>query len=55
MRRIIGGTAMPAGDLFLGGGLAVFYVVCAGGLFARMYRQAVRTGLVARYSAETVS
>jgi ABC-2 type transport system permease protein len=55
MRRILNGGAMPAMALLWGGGLAVLYVVCAGWFFARMYRQAVRTGLIARYSAESVS
>jgi ABC-2 type transport system permease protein len=31
------------------------YVAFAGWFFTRMYRHAVRTGLIARYSAETVS
>ena len=39
----------------LGGALAVVYVVFACLFFARVYRHAMRTGLIARYSAETVS
>ena len=41
--------------LLRGGCLAVLDVVLAGWFFARIYRHAVRTGLIARYSAETVS
>jgi ABC-2 type transport system permease protein len=55
MRRILSGGVMPLGALLWGAGLAVFYVLFAGWFFTRMYRQAVRTGLIARYSAETVS
>jgi ABC-2 type transport system permease protein len=31
------------------------YVLLAGWFFTRTYRRCVRTGLLARYSAETVS
>ena len=41
--------------LLWGAGLAVAEVVVAGWFFARVYRYGVRTGLIARYSAETVS
>jgi ABC-2 type transport system permease protein len=55
MRAIVhGGRAAPH-SLALGGALAVLYVFGACVLFARVYRQAVRTGLIARYSAESVS
>ena len=39
----------------LGGGLTALYVVLACWFFAHIYRHALRTGLIARYSAETVS
>ena len=55
MRRILGGGAMPLAALLWGGSLALLYILLAGWFFARMYHHAVRTGLVARYSAETVS
>ncbi len=55
MRSIIAGRGMPAAQLLLGGALAVFYVFAAGWFFTQIYRHAVRTGLIARYSAETLS
>ena len=54
MRAIVSGGAAPAGSLAWGAALAVLYVVLACWLFARVHRQAVRTGLIARYSAESV-
>lgn len=36
-------------------GLAALYIVLAGWFFTRVYRRAVRTGLLARYSAESAS
>ena len=35
--------------------LAALEIALAGWCFVRVYRRAVRTGLLARYSAETVS
>jgi len=55
MRAILFGRAVAGGMLAWGVSLAVVYVLLACGFFTRMYRQAVRTGLIARYSAETVS
>jgi ABC-2 type transport system permease protein len=55
MRAIISGGAVSPIALVWAGALAVAYVLIAGWFFTRMYRHAVRTGLVARYSAETVS
>ena len=45
-------SALP---LAIGATLAVRYLLGACVLFARVYRGAVRTGLIARYSAESVS
>jgi len=39
----------------LGGGLAIAYVALAWLFFGAVYRYAIRTGLIARYSAESVS
>jgi ABC-2 type transport system permease protein len=39
----------------LAASLALVHVVVAGWLFSRVYRKAVRSGLLARYSAESVS
>lgn len=55
LRAIVTGGQFRAASLFIGGGLAVVYVVSAGWLFTRVYRHAVRTGLIARYSAETIT
>jgi len=55
MRAIVSGGAASGIALLLGLGLAVLYVLLASWFFTRMYRHAVRTGLIARYSAETVS
>jgi ABC-2 type transport system permease protein len=55
MRGIVTGGTMSAASLVIGGALAVFYVLCASVVFTRVYRKAVRTGLIARYSAESVT
>lgn len=55
MRAVVLGKPAPWDKLALGGGLAVAYVVGACLLFSAVYRYAIRTGLIARYSAETVS
>ena len=55
MRRILAGKGVASLDLMLGPALAVIYLVAACLVFWRVYRFAIRTGLIARYSAETVS
>jgi ABC-2 type transport system permease protein len=55
MRTIVAGGSAPGAPLALGAALALAYVLAAGWFFARIHRHAVRTGLIARYSAETVS
>lgn len=55
MRTILSGGGFSGTALLWGGGLAILNVVCAYWFFARIYRHAVRTGLIARYSAESVS
>jgi len=55
MRAIASGGAVSWSALGLGALLAVSAIVLAGWGFAHVYRYAVRTGLLARYSAETVS
>jgi len=55
MRRVVAGGSFSSGALLWGGGLALLYILLAGWFFARTYRYAVRTGLLARYSAESVS
>ena len=55
MRAVVAGKPAPWGELAIGGGLAIVYLALAGAFFAAVYRYAIRTGLIARYSAETVT
>ncbi len=55
VRAIVAGAPVPAGGLALGAGLAALDIVLASWVFGRVYSHAVRTGLLARYSAETVT
>jgi ABC-2 type transport system permease protein len=54
MRTIISHGVVPINGLLWGGFLTLFYLLLACLIFKRVYRQAVRTGLIARYSAESV-
>jgi ABC-2 type transport system permease protein len=55
MRAVTRGEPPPWGQLAIGGALAAGYVLLACLLFAAVYRYAIRTGLLARYTAESVS
>jgi ABC-2 type transport system permease protein len=55
MRRIVAGSAFSSSAVLWSNGLAALYVLLAALFFARIYQQAVRTGLIARYSAESIS
>ena len=55
MRAVVAGKPPPWDQLAIGGALAAVLVVGACLLFAAVYRMAIRTGLIARYSAETVT
>jgi len=55
MRAVVAGKPAAWDRLAIGGGLAMVYLVLACAFFASVYRYAIRTGLIARYSAETVS
>jgi len=55
LRAILAGRAISFTALLGSGALAVAEVLLAGWFFARIYRHAVRTGLIARYSAETLA
>ena len=55
MRSIVAGAALPWDRLMIGGSLALLYLVLACLFFFAVYRSVIRTGLIARYSAETVS
>ncbi len=55
VRTIVRGGAVSVLDLLLGGFLAVLDVALASWFFTRVYKHAVRTGLIARYNAESIS
>ncbi|WP_225410248.1 ABC transporter permease [Stigmatella hybrida] len=55
VRAIIAGGPLPGTSLLWGLGLAVLYILLACAFFTRVFRYAVRTGLIARYSAESVT
>jgi ABC-2 type transport system permease protein len=55
MRAVVAGGAPRGAPLVWGSLLAAFYILLACWIFRNVHRYAVRTGLVARYSAETVS
>lgn len=55
MRAIVGGKPVPWEMLGIAAGLAVIYLGLAAVIFTRVHRYAIRTGLIARYSAETAS
>jgi len=55
LRAVINGQTFVASELAWGVGLAIVQIVLAGYVFSRVYRHVVRTGLLARYSAETVT
>ena len=55
MRGIILHRSAAPSNLYWGAGLDIAFLVLAGWFFTRIYQHAVRTGLIARYSAETLS
>jgi ABC-2 type transport system permease protein len=55
MRAVLAGGELEAGSLFAGAALAALYIVLAYLFFASVHRRAIRSGLIARYSAETVN
>jgi ABC-2 type transport system permease protein len=55
LRAVAAGRPAPLGGLGIGAVLAALDVALACWAFAATHRYAVRTGLIARYSAETVS
>jgi ABC-2 type transport system permease protein len=55
MRQIVLHQAFSPNALFAGLALACVQILLAGWCFGAVYRHAVRTGLLARYSAESVS
>ncbi len=55
IRSVVSGGGVSWGALALGASLAFVYVILASWFFSRMYRHGLRTGLIARYSSETLS
>jgi ABC-2 type transport system permease protein len=55
MRAVVAGRAMSGGTLAGGALLALVYILVACWVFGGVHRYAVRTGLIARYAAESVS
>jgi ABC-2 type transport system permease protein len=55
VRSIVAGRAVSAPQLAVGTVLAIVDVVLACWVFVSVYRHSVRTGLIARYSAESVT
>jgi ABC-2 type transport system permease protein len=55
MRAVLAGRAWSPVSLLGGGAIAIVDLLLACWIFTRVYRYAVRTGLIARYSAESVT
>ncbi len=55
VRAIVSGGTFPIAELLLGIVLALVYIVLAYFLLLSVYKKAIRSGLIARYSAETVN
>jgi ABC-2 type transport system permease protein len=55
VRAIVAGGQASIPELVVGALLAVLDVILACWIFVSVYRHSVRTGLIARYSAESVS
>jgi ABC-2 type transport system permease protein len=55
MRSVVGGHGYSGGGLLTGTALALLDILLAAWLFTHIYRYAVRSGLLARYSAESAS
>ncbi len=55
MRAVLAGRSFSAFGLALGASLALLDILLAAFFFSRVFRHAVRTGLLARYSAESTS
>jgi len=55
MRELLAGRSFPAAMLAEGSALALVELLLSGWVYGRVYRHAVRTGLLARYSAESAA
>jgi ABC-2 type transport system permease protein len=55
IRSVVSGGTVAWAPLAVGLVLTLLYLILASWFFSRMYRHGVRTGLIARYSSETLS
>jgi len=55
LRAIVTGGRVQPASFVTGAVLALIYVIAAGWIFTRVHHHAVRSGLIARYSAETIT
>lgn len=55
LRKIVSGGQVAWTPLLGSSGLAAIYILLAFGVFVRVYKHALRTGLIARYSAENIN
>ena len=55
MRAVLAHRTFSAGSLAVGAAIAALDILLAGYFFARVFRYAIRTGLLARYSAESAA
>jgi ABC-2 type transport system permease protein len=55
LRAIVTGGRVEPVSFVIGAVLALIYVIAAGWIFTRVHHHAVRSGLIARYSAETIT
>jgi ABC-2 type transport system permease protein len=55
LRATLAGRSVATGHLLWGGGLALAQLALSAAVFAAVHRYVMRIGLLARYSAESVS
>ncbi len=55
IRSVLAGRGVEYSDLALGTSLALIYMMLASLIFLTVYRKAMRTGIIARYSAENAN
>jgi ABC-2 type transport system permease protein len=55
MRDVVAHKTVSILPIILGGGISLVYILVAYWSFSRVYKYAVETGLIARYSAESIS
>lgn len=54
MRQVAAHHAVALTSLVVGAGLTILTLIAAGSAFVKVYRHVLRTGLIARYTAESV-